>query len=108
MIFKEPIYKLLAQIRDKPYFRKLEPMGRDPKRHNQRWRCVFQKERGHGIENYRALKVFLDQLCRDKHLKEFLDEEKTLAEKTEVRPNPRFDRDNAKADKTTEEKKDLS
>ncbi|XP_057489449.1 uncharacterized protein LOC130775334 [Actinidia eriantha] len=31
VIFKEPIYKLLAKIRDKPYFKKPEPMGGQPK-----------------------------------------------------------------------------
>ncbi|XP_057481985.1 uncharacterized protein LOC130768895 [Actinidia eriantha] len=34
VVFKEPIYKLLARIRDKPYFKKPEPMGGDPKRQN--------------------------------------------------------------------------
>ena len=34
VVFKEPIYKLLTQIRDKPYFRKPEHMGGDPKRRN--------------------------------------------------------------------------
>ena len=27
VVFKEPIYKLLARFRDKSYFKKLEPMG---------------------------------------------------------------------------------
>ena len=35
VVFKETIYKLLAQIRDKPYFKKPEPMGGDRNRHNQ-------------------------------------------------------------------------
>ena len=42
MVFKEPIYKLLARIRDKPYFKKSEPMGGDPKKYNQRWKCSFK------------------------------------------------------------------
>ncbi|XP_057506541.1 uncharacterized protein LOC130789742 [Actinidia eriantha] len=32
VVFKEPIYKLLARIRNKPYFKKPEPMGGNPKR----------------------------------------------------------------------------
>ena len=92
MVFKEPIYKLLARIRDKPYFRKPELMGGDPKKCNQHWKCSYHSEKGHKIENCRALKVFLDQLVRDGHLKEFVDEEKYRAEKAEVRPNLRFDR----------------
>ena len=35
VIFKEPIYKLVARIQDKPYFRKPETLGGDPKRRNQ-------------------------------------------------------------------------
>ncbi|GFZ09156.1 hypothetical protein Acr_20g0009640 [Actinidia rufa] len=31
VVFKEPIYKLLARIKDKPYFKKLEPIGGRPK-----------------------------------------------------------------------------
>ena len=34
VVFKEPIYKLFDQIQDKTYFRKPEPMGGYPKRHN--------------------------------------------------------------------------
>ena len=43
------------------------------------------------MENYKALKEFLDQLVRDRHLKEFVDDEKTRVEKTKVKPNPKFD-----------------
>ena len=40
------------------------------------------------------MKVFFDQLIRDGHLKEFVDQGKTQQEKTKVKPNPKFDRDN--------------
>ncbi|GFY97478.1 hypothetical protein Acr_12g0000190 [Actinidia rufa] len=63
VVFKEPIYKLLAKIRDKPYFKKLE-----------------------------ALKAFLEQLVRDGHLKEFVDNEKTRAEAAETEADRRPDR----------------
>ncbi|GFZ01602.1 hypothetical protein Acr_15g0002110 [Actinidia rufa] len=74
VVFKELIYKFLARIRDKPYFRKPEPIGGDPQRS---WKCSYHDEKGHKMENCRALKVFLDQLVREGHLKEFVDEEKT-------------------------------
>ncbi|GFY87855.1 hypothetical protein Acr_05g0014940 [Actinidia rufa] len=45
VVFKESIYKLLARIRDKPYFKKPEPMGGDPKRQNQRWRNSWMMRR---------------------------------------------------------------
>ncbi|XP_057490953.1 uncharacterized protein LOC130776722 [Actinidia eriantha] len=56
----------------------------DPKRRNQRWKCSYHGEKGHKIENCRALKAFLEQLVRDGHLKEFVDNEKTQAEATEA------------------------
>ena len=62
VVFKEPIHKLLACIRDKPYFKKSKPMGEDPQRRNQRWKCSFHEERGHKTDSCRALKGFLDQL----------------------------------------------
>ncbi|GFZ09869.1 hypothetical protein Acr_21g0004680 [Actinidia rufa] len=92
VVFKEPIYKLLARIRDKPYFKKAEPMGGDPKRQNQRWRCSYHGEKGHKIENCRALKAFLEQLVHDGHLKEFVDNEKTRTEAAEAEANGRPDR----------------
>ncbi|XP_057493157.1 uncharacterized protein LOC130778645 [Actinidia eriantha] len=92
VVFKEPIYKLLARIRDKPYFKKPEPMGGDPKRRNQRWRCSYHGEKGHKTESCRALKAFLEQLVQDGHLKEFVDHEKTRVEAVEAEANRRPDR----------------
>ncbi|PSS21414.1 Mediator of RNA polymerase II transcription subunit 13-like [Actinidia chinensis var. chinensis] len=91
VVFKEPIYKLLARIKDKPYFKKSEPMGGNPKRRNQRWRCSYHGEKGHRTENYRALKAFLEQLVHDGHLKEFVDNEKTRVEAAETEANRRPD-----------------
>ncbi|GFZ14402.1 hypothetical protein Acr_24g0005920 [Actinidia rufa] len=92
VIFKEPIYKLLAKIRDKPYFKKLEPMGGDLKRRNQRWKCSYHGEKGHKIKNCKTLEAFLEQLVRDEHLKEFVDNEKTRAEAAEAETTTRPDR----------------
>ena len=49
--------------------------------------------------------MFLDQLIRDGHLKEYIDQEKTRAKEAEVSPNPRFDRGNEETDDALE--KDL-
>ena len=62
MVFKEPIFKLVAKIQDKPYYTKPLPMGRDPKKTNEQWKCAYLEEKGHGTKNCRALKSFLDQL----------------------------------------------
>ncbi|GFZ01236.1 hypothetical protein Acr_14g0008710 [Actinidia rufa] len=92
VVFKEPIYKLLTRIKDKPYFKKPEPMGGDPKRRNQHWRCSYYGEKWHKIENCKALKAFLEQLVYDEHLKEFIDNEKTQAEAAETEANKRPNR----------------
>ena len=41
--------------------------------------------------NCQDLKVFLDHLVQDEHLKEYVDLEKTQEEEVEIRPNPKFD-----------------
>ncbi|XP_057493212.1 uncharacterized protein LOC130778721 [Actinidia eriantha] len=82
-------------------------MGGDHKRHNQRWKCSYHDERGHKIENCQAFKVFLEQLVQEGYLNEFIDEEKTRAEKTKSKPNPRFDRGEDGANKAMDEDKDI-
>ena len=91
VILKEPIYKLLTRIRDMPYYKKPLLLGEYPKKYNQRWKCAFNEEKGHKIENCKALKIFLDQLIQAGHLKDFADQEKTKGDKAKVRPNPRVD-----------------
>ncbi|GFZ01607.1 damaged DNA binding 2 [Actinidia rufa] len=85
---------------------KAYPMGEDPKKRNQRWKCAFQEKKGHKTQNYMALKTFLDYLIQFGHLNEFVDKEKTKEEEAKVRSNPRFDRDKYEADDALEE--DLS
>ncbi|GFY87547.1 hypothetical protein Acr_05g0011860 [Actinidia rufa] len=70
---------------------------------NQWWRCAKHKDNGHRIENCQVLKSFLDQLVQAMYLNEFVDQEKTKAEKTKVRPNLRFDQEREDADNALEE-----
>ncbi|GFY97538.1 hypothetical protein Acr_12g0000790 [Actinidia rufa] len=89
------------------YFKKPEPMGGDPKRQNQRWRCSYHGEKGHKIENYRALKAFLEQLFLDGHLKEFVDNEKTRAKATEAKTTMRPNRGGNEIEAVDTEDEDL-
>ena len=59
------------------------------------------------IDSCRALKIFLEELVRDRHLKEFVDKEKTRVEKVEAKPNPRFDRGDDKAKRTVSDEEDI-
>ena len=72
-------------------------------RHNQRWKCSYHEEKGHRTENCRVLKTFLDQLVRNGHLKEFVDQEKTKVEDAKDKSNLRFDRSDEETDDTQEE-----
>ena len=107
VVFKNSIHKIPARIRDKSYFKKPERIGGDPQKRNQRWTCLFHEESGHITDNCRALKDFLDQLLRDGHLKEFVDEDKPQAKKAKARPNLRFDRGDDDTERTMDEEEDL-
>ncbi|GFY80756.1 hypothetical protein Acr_01g0005650 [Actinidia rufa] len=50
------------------------------------------------IENYNALKIFLDKLIQDGYLREFVDSEKTKTKEANVKPNPRFNRSGDETD----------
>ncbi|GFZ09192.1 hypothetical protein Acr_20g0010000 [Actinidia rufa] len=70
VVFKEPIYKLLARIKDKTILQEVGANGGQPKK----------------------AKSALEQLVRDGHLKEFIDNEKTRAEVAETEADKRPDR----------------
>ena len=65
-------------------------MGGDLKKRTQGWKCAYHEEIGHRTDNCKALKSFLDQLVQARHLKEFVDQEKTKAKETKVRPNSKL------------------
>ena len=74
--FKEPIFKILPQIKDKPYFVWPPKMGGDPAFRESKPFCAYHKENGHLTENYRAYKGFLEKLVQDGHLCQFVDNSK--------------------------------
>jgi hypothetical protein len=72
-VFKEPIYKILNKIKDKPYFvwpPKLlgDPVSRDPK-----LQCSYHRDKGHMTENCHMLKTHLEQLASAGHLDQYID-----------------------------------
>ncbi|GFZ15658.1 hypothetical protein Acr_25g0000670 [Actinidia rufa] len=93
VVFKEPIYKLLARIRETNH----------TSRNRNRWVATPKGEisvgsahitarKGTKLRTAELLKAFLEQLVHDRHLKEFVDNEKTQAEVAEVEANRRPDR----------------
>ena len=70
VVFKEMIYNLISKIQDKSYYKKPLLIGGDPKKKNQRWKCVYHEDKRYMTENYRALNFLLDQMVQVGHLKE--------------------------------------
>ena len=71
-MFKEPLHKILKQIKNKPYFQWPSKMGGDPSRRNQNLYCTYHRGKRHTSEQCRILKDHLEQLVKSGHLKEFV------------------------------------
>ena len=41
VVFKEPVYKIMDQIKNEPYFRWLNKMGANPSQRNQSLYCTY-------------------------------------------------------------------
>ena len=72
-VFKEPIYRILPQIKDKPYFI-WPPMGGDPAKRESKPNCAYHQKRGHLTEQCQAYKSHLEHLVKGEHLKQYVDE----------------------------------
>ncbi|XP_038678411.1 uncharacterized protein LOC119979860 [Tripterygium wilfordii] len=86
-IFKDPIYLILPQIVDKLFFRRPNKMVGDPSTRNRCKWCSYHKDKGHRIEECGEFKRHLEDLMRQRHIKEFIDRENTIGEK-KVEPQP--------------------
>ena len=70
--FKEPMHKIVDQIKNESFFRWPNKMGGDPSRKNQNLYCTYHRDKGHTTEQCRVLKDHLGQLVKAGHLKEFM------------------------------------
>jgi hypothetical protein len=75
--FKEPIYRLLPLIKDKPYFEWPPKLPGDPAARETKPYCNYHRERGHLTENCRAYRYHLEHLVKNGHLKQYVDETKS-------------------------------
>ena len=48
--FKEPVHRIIDQIKNEPYFQWPNKMGGDPSRRNQNLYCTYHKDKGHTTE----------------------------------------------------------
>ena len=90
MTFKEPIHKIVDQIKYEPYFQWLNRMGGNPSRRNQNLYCTYQRDKGHTTEQCRVLKDHLGKLVKAGHLKEFMLDsgDRGVGQDTQQRGNP--------------------
>jgi hypothetical protein len=82
--FKEPIYRLLPLIKDKPYFEWPPKLPGDPATRETKPYCNYHRERGHLTENCRAYRYHLEHLVKNGHLKQYVDETKSPHQNVEV------------------------
>ncbi len=82
--FKEPIFRILPQIKDKPYFVWPAKMGGDPAFRESKLFCAYHREKGHLTENCRNYKAFLEELVRNGHLHQFVDDNKHQQQREHV------------------------
>ncbi|XP_028081084.1 uncharacterized protein LOC114282575 [Camellia sinensis] len=80
IVFKEPIYRILEKIKREPFFIWPPKMLGDPVRRNQKLRCTYHQDKGHMTQNYRALKQHLEDLVAAGHLRDYIDQDKAVAE----------------------------
>ncbi|XP_028090578.1 uncharacterized protein LOC114290802 [Camellia sinensis] len=90
-VIKEPIYRILEKIKREPFFIWLPKMLGDPARRNQKLRCTYHQDRGHMTQNCRALKQHLEDLVAARHLRDYIDQDKAVAEQGNPPPEPNIE-----------------
>ena len=70
--FKEPVHKILDQIKNESFFRWSNKMRGDLSRRNQNLYCIYHRDKGHTTEQCPVLKDHLGQLVKAGYLKKFV------------------------------------
>ena len=70
--FREPVHKIVDQIKNEPFFRWSNKMGEDPSQRNQNLYCTYHRDKVHTTEQCQVLKDHLGQLVKAGYLKEFM------------------------------------
>lgn len=71
-LYKEPVYRILENIKNKSYFLWPNKMSGDVIRRNQSLYCSYHRDRGHITEDCQTLKDHFNQLKKAGYLKEFM------------------------------------
>ena len=71
-MFREPVQKILENVRNEPFFKWSNKMAGDPMNRNQNLYYYYHQDHGHTTEDYRNLWDHLEQLIREGRLKHLL------------------------------------
>ena len=72
VVFREPVQKILENVRNEPFFKWPNKMAGDPMNRNQNLYCHYHQDHGHTTEECRNLWDHLEQLVRERRLKHLL------------------------------------
>ena len=72
VVFRDPVQKILEDVRNEPFFKWPNKMAGDPMNHNQNLYCHYHQDHGHTTEECRNLWDHLEQLVRERRLKHLL------------------------------------
>ncbi|XP_028092236.1 uncharacterized protein LOC114292474 [Camellia sinensis] len=86
-VFKIPIYRILSEIRGKPFVRWPAKLGSAQRGFNSRFRCTFHKERGHRTEDCLPLKQHLKESVAARYLDQYIDGGMKAAPQGQTKPN---------------------
>ena len=71
-MFREPVQKILENVRNEPFFKWSNKMAGDPMNRNQDLYCHYHQDHGHTTEDCRNFWDHLEQLVREGRLKHLL------------------------------------
>ena len=72
VMFREPVQKILENVRNEPFFKWSNKMVGDPMNRNQNLYCHYYQDHGYTTEDCRNLWDHLEQLVREGRLKHLL------------------------------------
>ena len=72
MVFNEPIYRIMAKIKNEPFFIWPTPLGGDPSKRDPNKYCSYHRDTGHMTERRYSLKQHLEELAKAGHLRRYL------------------------------------
>ena len=71
-IFNQPIYRIMGDIKNEPFFMWLAPLGGDPTRRDPNKYCSYHREKGHMTEKCYTLKKHLEDLAKTGYLHRYI------------------------------------